>query len=64
MATKKSGNGAARTRATHSPVLEFLDRIQGKESVLSLDLEDVALGLGDRRIQASGNIRLSSVILR
>lgn len=61
MASKKTRNG----RANGSAMAEVLDRIQGKESTLSLDFEKVGLRLGgDRWLQATGSVRLSAVLLR
>lgn len=63
MASKKAANG--RARANGALVTEVLDRIQGKESALTLDFEKVGLKFGgDRWLQATGSVRLSAVLLR
>ncbi len=65
MASKKKMNGNGRARANGSSVAEVLDRIQGKESTLSLDFEKVGLRFGrDQWLQATGSVRLSAVLLR
>ncbi len=65
MASKKTGDAKVRARTNGALVTEVLDRIQGKESALTLDFEKVGLRLGeDRWLQATGSIRLSAVLLR
>jgi hypothetical protein len=46
-------------------VSEWLDRITGKESTLSIDLDNVGIDLGgDRKIVLNGKINLSIVTLK
>ena len=41
-----------------SVLLDILERITGKESLFTLDLEDVGLEMGERKLGATGNIKI------
>lgn len=46
-------------------VSELLDKITGKESTLSIDLDDVGIELGEnRKVTLNGKINLSIVTLK
>ncbi len=68
MKAKKSGNGHARAGADgdRQPlVLSILDRVRGKETALSLNLEKVGLDFGeDRKFLMNGELRLTIQTLR
>ncbi len=48
-----------------SPLLELLERIAGKESSLSLDLDNVGVDLGEgRRVVLNGKVHVNVAALK
>ncbi|MBI4362831.1 MAG: hypothetical protein HY558_06610 [Euryarchaeota archaeon] len=43
---------------------DLVERVTGKETALTLDLENVGLELGDRRITLNGRVNLSMSTLK
>ena len=53
------------TENVRGAINDVFDRISGKESSVSIDLEDVGLNLGeDKRYTATGNIKVSLTTLK
>jgi hypothetical protein len=53
------------TENARSVINDVFDRISGKESSVSIDLEDVGLNLGeDKRYTATGSIKVSLTTLK
>lgn len=61
MASKKK----AAAEMPASPLLELLERVAGKESSLSLDLDNVGVDLGEgRRVVLNGKIHVNIAALK
>lgn len=53
------------TTADGSPLLELLERVAGKESSLSLDLDNVGVDLGEgRRVVLNGKVNINVSALK
>lgn len=61
MASKKKANA----EMSASPLLELLERVAGKESSVSLDLDNVGVDLGEgRRVVLNGKIHVNIAALK